>query len=79
MRDRPVAPRRGDIRALLADRNVVLGPMAGITEPPFRAICKRLGAGLTYTGMVGAKALHYNPDSRHLKLCFVNIQGNKRQ
>jgi tRNA-dihydrouridine synthase B len=55
---------RTDIRALLAANNVVLGPMAGVTEAPFRGICKRLGAGLTYTEMVSAKALHYNPDSR---------------
>ena len=37
--------------------------MAGITEAPFRGICKRLGAGLTYTEMVSAKGLHYNPDA----------------
>jgi len=51
-----------DIRALLSAGNVVLGPMAGITEAPFRAICKRMGAGLTFTEMVSAKGLHYNPD-----------------
>ena len=51
-----------DIRTLLSAGNVVLGPMAGITEAPFRAICKRLGAGLTFTEMVSAKGLHYNPD-----------------
>lgn len=38
--------------------------MAGITEAPFRAICKRMGAALTYTEMVSAKGLHFNPDSR---------------
>ena len=48
---------------MLGSANVVLGPMAGITEAPFRAICKRMGAGLTYTEMVAAKGLHYNPDS----------------
>ena len=47
------------IRAILAAGNVVLGPMAGITEAPFRAICKRMGAGLTYTEMVSTKGLHY--------------------
>jgi tRNA-dihydrouridine synthase B len=52
------------MRALLASGNVVLAPMAGITEAPFRGICKRMGAGLTYTEMVSAKGLHYNPDSR---------------
>ena len=51
-----------DMRALLAAGNVVLGPMAGITEAPFRAICKGMGAGLTFTEMVSAKGLHYNPD-----------------
>lgn len=37
--------------------------MAGVTEAPFRAICKRMGAGLTYTEMVSATGLHYNPGS----------------
>ncbi len=52
------------IHELLPPRAVVLGPMAGITEAPFRAICKRMGAALTYTEMVSAKGLHFNPDSR---------------
>ncbi len=52
-----------DLRAQLAANNVVLGPMAGITEAPFRGICKRLGAGLTFTEMVSVKGLHYNPDA----------------
>lgn len=49
---------------ILAANNVLLAPMAGVTEAPFRGICKRMGAGLTYTEMVSAKGLHYNPDSR---------------
>ncbi len=49
---------------MLASANVLLAPMAGVAEAPFRAICKRMGAGLTYTEMVGAKGLHYNPDGR---------------
>jgi tRNA-dihydrouridine synthase B len=49
---------------ILAANPVLLAPMAGVTEAPFRAICKRMGAGLTYTEMVSAKGLHYNPDSR---------------
>ncbi len=52
-----------DIRTLLPAGSVVLGPMAGITEAPFRAICKRMGAALTYTEMVSAKGLHFNPDA----------------
>lgn len=52
-----------DIASILAANNVVLGPMAGITEAPFRGICKHWGAGLTYTEMVSARGLHYNPDA----------------
>ncbi|MGB4593007.1 MAG: tRNA dihydrouridine synthase DusB [Coriobacteriia bacterium] len=52
-----------DIKTLLSSARVVLGPMAGITEAPFRGICKRMGAGLTYTEMISAKGLHYNPDA----------------
>jgi len=51
------------VAALLAANPVLLAPMAGVTEAPFRGICKRLGAGLTYTEMVSAKGLHFNPDS----------------
>lgn len=51
------------VAEILAAGNVVLAPMAGVAEAPFRGICKRMGAGLTYTEMVSAKGLHYNPDS----------------
>ncbi|MCR5624177.1 MAG: tRNA dihydrouridine synthase DusB [Lachnospiraceae bacterium] len=36
-----------------------LGPMAGITDLPFRLICKKYGAGLLYTEMISAKGLMY--------------------
>ncbi len=48
---------------IFAENPVLLAPMAGVTEAPFRGICKRMGAGLTYTEMVSAKGLHFNPDS----------------
>lgn len=54
---------RGTLRDLLPAGTAVLGPMAGVTEAPFRGICKRMGAGLTYTEMISAKGLHYNPDA----------------
>jgi len=41
------------------DSKLALGPMAGVTDLAFRAICRELGAGLTYTEMVSAKALVY--------------------
>lgn len=37
----------------------VLAPMAGITDLPFRELCKEQGAGLLYTEMVSAKAISY--------------------
>lgn len=41
------------------DNNVVLGPMAGVTDLAFRIICKEFGVGLLVTEMVSAKALYY--------------------
>lgn len=36
---------------------VVLAPMAGVTNPPFRALCRRFGAGLCVSEMITARAL----------------------
>lgn len=38
----------------------VLAPLAGITDSPFRRLCKEQGASLVYSEMVSAKGLHYN-------------------
>ncbi len=44
--------------------NLVLAPMAGITDTPFRILCLKGGAGLVCAEMVSAHALHYgNPKS----------------
>jgi nifR3 family TIM-barrel protein len=40
--------------------NVVLAPMAGVTDLPFRLLCKENGCGYLYTEMVSAKAILYN-------------------
>lgn len=42
------------------DNNVVLAPMAGVTDLPFRLLCKEMGAGLICMEMVSAKAIYYN-------------------
>ena len=39
---------------------VALGPMAGVTDLPFRLLCKEQGAELVYTEMVSAKGIHFN-------------------
>lgn len=38
---------------------LALAPMAGVTDAAYRQICSELGAGLTYTELVSAKALCY--------------------
>ena len=39
---------------------MTLAPMAGVTDVAFRAICTELGAALTTTEMVSAKAIYFN-------------------
>lgn len=39
--------------------NIFLAPMAGVTDRPFRLLCREKGASLVYTEMVSAKAMHY--------------------
>jgi tRNA-dihydrouridine synthase B len=40
--------------------SVVLAPMAGVTDRPFRQLCKRLGAGLAVSEMLTAQLALYN-------------------
>ena len=42
------------------ENRVFLAPMAGITDKPFRMLCKEQGAGLVFTEMVSAKGMYYN-------------------
>ena len=42
------------------ENNLILAPMAGVTDLPFRLLCKEEGCGLLYTEMVSAKAILYN-------------------
>ena len=42
------------------DNNIILAPMAGVTDLPFRLLCREQGAGLVCMEMVSAKAIYYN-------------------
>lgn len=42
------------------DNPYILAPMAGVTDLPFRLLCKEQGAGLLCMEMVSAKAIQYN-------------------
>lgn len=41
------------------DNNLILAPMAGVTDLPFRLLCREQGAGLVCMEMVSAKAIYY--------------------
>ena len=57
------------------ENNILLAPMAGITDLPFRKICKEFGPGLVCTEMISAKALFYG-DKKTKKL--MSTEGEKR-
>lgn len=42
------------------ENNLILAPMAGVTDLPFRVLCKEQGAGLICMEMVSAKGILYN-------------------
>ena len=54
------AGRQLRIGNVLLENNVMLAPMAGVTDLPFRLICKEQGAGLLCMEMISAKAVHFN-------------------
>ena len=43
--------------------NVFLGPMAGVTDRPFRTLCSEMDCGLVYSEMVSAKGIFYNNEN----------------
>lgn len=45
---------------IVLDSNIVLAPMAGVTDLPFRLLCKEQGTGLICTEMVSAKAISFH-------------------
>ena len=65
---------------LTLDNNIILAPMAGVTDLPFRLLCKEQGAGLVCMEMVSAKAILYknkNTESLltiHPDLCSYSAQ-----
>lgn len=55
--------------------NIMLAPMAGITDLPFRTICEKYGAGLTCTEMVSSKGLFYDDGKTKL---LLDVEGEHR-
>ncbi len=54
--------------------NVLLAPMAGITNLPFRLICKKFDPGLVCTEMISSKGLYYNDEKTKQLLNMENEQ-----
>lgn len=44
---------------VVLDNNLILAPMAGVTDLPFRLLCREQGAGLVCMEMISAKAIYY--------------------
>lgn len=55
------------MNGLFGAYRVILAPMAGVTDAPFRSLCREAGADLAFCEMVSAKGLSYaNERTRHL-------------
>lgn len=63
------------IKDVEIENNILLAPMAGITDLPFRILCKENGAGLVCTEMVSSKAIYYG-DEKTKKL--LDMTDEKR-
>lgn len=57
------------------ENNLILAPMAGVTDLAFRKICKEFGPGLVCTEMVSSKAIFYDDSKTKL---LMNTDGEKR-
>ncbi|MGN1116426.1 MAG: tRNA dihydrouridine synthase DusB [Candidatus Ornithomonoglobus sp.] len=66
------------------ESNIFLAPMAGVTDKPYREICREFGAGMVYSEMISAKGLHYG-DKKTASLmdmtgespCAIQIFGSE--
>ena len=46
---------------------LVLAPMAGVCDQPFRLLAKEQGCDILYTEMISAKGLYYNNNCRNVR------------
>jgi len=63
------------IGSVTLPNNLILAPMAGVTNLPFRIICEKFEPGMVCTEMVSSKAIFYN-DQKTRRL--LNTEGEKR-
>ena len=66
------------------EKLIAFAPMAGVSDAAYRGICSSFGADITYTEMVSALGMHYNPErceeirlrSPNEKICAMQIFGD---
>ncbi|MDL2292744.1 tRNA dihydrouridine synthase DusB, partial [Acholeplasma sp. OttesenSCG-928-E16] len=59
------------IKDIILDNNLILAPMAGVSNSPFRLICREMGAGLVVAEMVSDKGLFYN-NQKTKDILYIN-------
>jgi len=59
----------------LGNRPLLLAPMEDVSDPPFRALCKRYGADMVYTEFISSGGLVYQAEDSMMKL---DIRENER-
>ena len=64
--------RKLQIGSVTLPNNLILGPMAGVTDLPFRLLCKEQGAGLLCMEMVSAKAILYKNKNTE-SLLYIDV------
>lgn len=64
-----------NIGDLKLKNNIILAPMAGVTDLPFRKICKEFGPGLVCAEMVSSKAIYHDDSKTKL---LMNTEGEER-
>jgi tRNA-dihydrouridine synthase B len=55
--------------------NLILAPMAGVTDLPFRSLCRRFGAGLVMTEMIDCNPRMRQQRDTQLRLSFANDES----
>ena len=65
---------------VMLKNNILLAPMAGITDLPFRVICEKFEPGLVFSEMVSSKAIFYGDEKTkklmnliYLVIIFLNL------
>ncbi len=56
------------IGSVTLENNIILGPMAGVSDLPFRVLCSEMGAGMVCMEMVSAKAITYKNRNTNMLL-----------